>query len=114
MPRRCTCRIFFRHFCISEVRKHHGVIACEGSMFKSKFANALTTMMIGVAGHRGGGKQTFHRLWRRSGRDGSDVGATVRALLPPVADDHAQSGIAGGAERTGSAERTGDGHGVDV
>ena len=25
--------------------KHHGVIACEGSMFKSKFADALSTMM---------------------------------------------------------------------
>src|ERR1700674_1199335 len=33
-----------------EVRKSHGVIACEGSMFKSKFANALTTMMIGSLG----------------------------------------------------------------
>ena len=26
------------------------MIACEGSMFKSKFANALTTMMIGSLG----------------------------------------------------------------
>jgi polysaccharide pyruvyl transferase WcaK-like protein len=34
----------------SEVGKSHGVIACEGSMFKSKFANALTTMMIGSLG----------------------------------------------------------------
>src|ERR1700726_663233 len=33
-----------------EVEKSHGVIACEGSMFKSKFANALTTMMIGSLG----------------------------------------------------------------
>ncbi len=33
-----------------EVRQSHGVIACEGSMFKSKFANALTTMMIGSLG----------------------------------------------------------------
>ena len=32
------------------VREHHGVIACEGSMFKSKFANALTAMMIGALG----------------------------------------------------------------
>src|SRR4030095_11397748 len=30
-----------------EVPKYDGVVACEGSMFKSKFANALTTMMIG-------------------------------------------------------------------
>jgi len=37
-------------FLFSEVRQNHGVIACEGSMFKSKFANALTTMMIGSLG----------------------------------------------------------------
>jgi polysaccharide pyruvyl transferase WcaK-like protein len=34
----------------SEVPKHDGVIACEGSMFKSKFSNALTTMFIGALG----------------------------------------------------------------
>ncbi len=37
-------------FLFEEVRKHDGVVACEGSMFKSKFANALTTMMIGSLG----------------------------------------------------------------
>ena len=40
----------FPPFLFREVRKNHGVIACEGSMFKSKFANALTTMMIGSLG----------------------------------------------------------------
>ncbi|HEY2351802.1 MAG TPA: polysaccharide pyruvyl transferase family protein [Candidatus Acidoferrum sp.] len=40
----------FPPFLYREVRKNHGVIACEGSMFKSKFANALTTMMIGSLG----------------------------------------------------------------
>jgi len=40
----------FPPFLYREVRRHHGVIACEGSMFKSKFANALTTMMIGSLG----------------------------------------------------------------
>ncbi len=40
----------FPPFLYSEVRQNHGVIACEGSMFKSKFANALTTMMIGSLG----------------------------------------------------------------
>ena len=34
----------------SEVPKHDGVVACEGSMFKSKFSNALTTMFVGVLG----------------------------------------------------------------
>jgi len=40
----------FPPFLTNEVPKHHGVVACEGSMFKSKFANALTTMMIGSLG----------------------------------------------------------------
>lgn len=40
----------FPPFLHSEVRKHHGVIACEGSMFKSKFADALTAMMVGSLG----------------------------------------------------------------
>jgi polysaccharide pyruvyl transferase WcaK-like protein len=40
----------FPPFLSREVKQNHGVIACEGSMFKSKFANALSTMMIGSLG----------------------------------------------------------------
>jgi polysaccharide pyruvyl transferase WcaK-like protein len=40
----------FPPFLYHEVPKHHGVVACEGSMFKSKFANALTIMMVGSLG----------------------------------------------------------------
>src|ERR1700757_1434684 len=40
----------FPPFLAREVPRHHGVVACEGSAFKSKFANALTTMMIGSVG----------------------------------------------------------------
>lgn len=40
----------FPKFLFDECPKHHGVIACEGSMFKSKFASALTTMMAGAIG----------------------------------------------------------------
>ena len=40
----------FPPFLMDEIPKHDGVVACEGSMFKSKFANALTTMMIGSLG----------------------------------------------------------------
>jgi polysaccharide pyruvyl transferase WcaK-like protein len=40
----------FPPFLYSEIKKNHGVVACEGSMFKSKFANALTTMTIGSLG----------------------------------------------------------------
>ena len=40
----------YPRFLHTEVRKNDGVVACEGSMFKSKFADALTTMMIGALG----------------------------------------------------------------
>jgi polysaccharide pyruvyl transferase WcaK-like protein len=40
----------FPPFLYREVRQNHGVVACEGSMFKSKFANALTVMIIGSLG----------------------------------------------------------------
>ncbi len=40
----------FPPFLHSAVGQSHGVVACEGSTFKSKFANALTAMMIGALG----------------------------------------------------------------
>ena len=40
----------FPPFLAHEVPRHDGVVACEGSMFKSKFSNALTTMFIGALG----------------------------------------------------------------
>ncbi|MGB1274781.1 MAG: polysaccharide pyruvyl transferase family protein [Nannocystaceae bacterium] len=40
----------FPRFLFDECPKHHGVIACEGSMFKSKFASALTCFMAGALG----------------------------------------------------------------
>jgi polysaccharide pyruvyl transferase WcaK-like protein len=40
----------FPPFLQRELPKHHGVVACEGSMFKSQFADALTTLMIGSLG----------------------------------------------------------------
>src|ERR1043166_2886550 len=49
-----TRQVFFPYifppFLAKEVPQHHGVVACEGSMFKSKFANALTKMMFGSLG----------------------------------------------------------------
>ena len=54
----------FPPFLYSEVPRHDGVVACEGSMFKSKFANALTTMMIGSLGSLST-EQAEHRLRRR-------------------------------------------------
>ena len=40
----------FPKYVADVVHRHHGVIACEGSMFKSKFANALSTLMVGAIG----------------------------------------------------------------
>jgi polysaccharide pyruvyl transferase WcaK-like protein len=42
--------MIFPPFLFREVRTYDGVVACEGSMFKSKFANALSTMTIGALG----------------------------------------------------------------
>jgi polysaccharide pyruvyl transferase WcaK-like protein len=42
--------VVFPKFLYDECPKHHGVIACEGSMFKSKFASALSVMMAGALG----------------------------------------------------------------
>jgi polysaccharide pyruvyl transferase WcaK-like protein len=42
--------VVFPKFLFDECPKHHGVVACEGSMFKSKFASALSVMMAGALG----------------------------------------------------------------
>jgi polysaccharide pyruvyl transferase WcaK-like protein len=48
--RQLTLPSIFPRFMFDTVHQHHGVIACEGSMFKSKFANALSTLMVGGLG----------------------------------------------------------------
>ena len=40
----------FPRFLYENCPRYHGVVACEGSMFKSKFASALSTMMAGAMG----------------------------------------------------------------
>lgn len=40
----------FPRFLSQEVPRHHGVIACEGSTFKSAFTDMLTIMMVGAMG----------------------------------------------------------------
>ncbi len=51
--RQVTLPQVFPKFLFDECPKHHGVIACEGSMFKSKFASALTCLMAGALGMAG-------------------------------------------------------------
>lgn len=48
--RQLTLPSIFPKFMFDAVHQQHGVIACEGSMFKSKFANALSTLMVGGLG----------------------------------------------------------------
>lgn len=48
--RQITLPSAYPAFLYQQVHQHHGVVACEGSMFKSKFANALSTMMAGSLG----------------------------------------------------------------
>jgi len=48
--RQLTLPKIYPRFITEVVHGVHGVIACEGSMFKSKFANALSTLMVGALG----------------------------------------------------------------
>lgn len=40
----------FPRFLAREVPEHHGVIACEGSTFKSQFTDLLTVLLVGAMG----------------------------------------------------------------
>ncbi|MFH1262175.1 MAG: polysaccharide pyruvyl transferase family protein [Pseudomonadota bacterium] len=63
----------FPKFLYDECPKHHGVVACEGSMFKSKFANALSTMMAGALG-----------IAARENKLSVGYGAEAGAMTPPL------------------------------
>src|SRR5690606_13807125 len=64
-------------FLAREVSRHHGVVACEGSMFKSKFSNALTTLMAGALGLAA----AQHKLAIGYGAEAGDVDPLLRALV---------------------------------
>ena len=63
----------FPKFLFDQCSRHHGVIACEGSMFKSKFANALSTMMAGALG-----------IANVEGKLSVGYGAEAGAMDPPL------------------------------
>ena len=48
--RQVTPWVAFPYYLGREVPKHHGVIACEGSTFKSSFSDLLTLLMVGALG----------------------------------------------------------------
>jgi polysaccharide pyruvyl transferase WcaK-like protein len=65
----------FPKFLFDECSRHHGVVACEGSMFKSKFANALSVMMAGALG-----------MASAEGKLSVGYGAEAGAMDPPLLD----------------------------
>lgn len=67
----------FHKFLYDTVREQHGVIACEGSMFKSKFANALSTMMIGALGLA----TAEEKIAVGYGGEAGDMDASLEALV---------------------------------
>jgi polysaccharide pyruvyl transferase WcaK-like protein len=67
----------FPPFLAREVPRHHGVIACEGSMFKSRFADALTTMMIGSLGIAA----ARNRLSVGYGAEAGDMSDTLQRMV---------------------------------
>ena len=101
----------FPPFLFREVRQNHGVIACEGSMFKSKFANALTTMMIGSLGLASAENKLSVGY---GGAHGQACGIHVRALCERCAGHYAQCGVATALEQAGNPDGTGHGYRMDV
>ncbi len=97
----------------TEVPKNDGVIACEGSMFKSKFSNALTTMFIGALGIASAQNKLSMGYGAEAGSHGSQLAANVPALLPRLDGDHAEYRIAGCSWEAWNSQRTWDRHGVD-
>lgn len=65
----------FPRFLYDTIHEQHAVIACEGSMFKSKFANALSTMMVGAIG-----------LAAVEGKLAVGYGGEAGNMDPPLAD----------------------------
>ena len=80
----------FPPFLSDEVPRHHGVVACEGSMFKSKFANALTTMMIGSLGIAAAQNKLSVGYGAEAGHMDPLIAKNVCALLPEFVRHHSQ------------------------
>lgn len=77
--------VVFPKFLYDTVIDQHGVVACEGSMFKSKFASALTTFMVGALGlANAGGKLAIAY--------GGEAGAMTPSLRDMVAK-HCADGL---------------------
>jgi len=64
------------------VHAHHGVVACEGSMFKSKFASALTCLMVGALGLARAEQKLAIGYGGEAGAMDPGLEALVRKTLP--------------------------------
>ena len=104
----------FPPFLFREVRQNHGVVACEGSMFKSKFANALTTMMIGSLGLASAENKLSLAYGGEAGHMDRLGRANVRAVCARFDGDHAERRIAEVADVAGDSDGVGNRYGVDV
>lgn len=60
---------------LGAARRHHATVACEGSMFKSTFANVLSAIMAGALG-----------MASRDGKLSVGYGAEVAAMDPALED----------------------------
>lgn len=67
----------FPKFIYEQVGRQHGVIACEGSMFKSKFASALSAFMTGTLGLAA----ASHKLSIAYGGEAGDMSDSLRELV---------------------------------
>ena len=104
---------YFSAVLVRRSPRHHGVVACEGSMFKSKFANALTTMMIGSLGIAA----AQNKLSVGYGAEAGHMDPwcqDVRPLLQKFAGDYAQRRIARRSARTRSSHRARNRYGLDL
>jgi polysaccharide pyruvyl transferase WcaK-like protein len=73
----------FPKFVFDQVHNHHAVVVAEGSMFKSHFANALCTLMVGALGvARAEGK-----LAVAYGGEAGAMDASIRQMVKTHASD---------------------------
>jgi polysaccharide pyruvyl transferase WcaK-like protein len=73
----------YPRFLFDTVHEQHGVITCEGSMFKSKFANALSTMMVGALGLA----SAEHKLAVGYGGEAGKMDESLRRLVRRYCQD---------------------------
>lgn len=73
----------FPKFVFDQVHNHHAVVVAEGSMFKSHFANALCTLMVGALGvARAEGK-----LGVAYGGEAGEMDPSIRQMVKTHASD---------------------------